>query len=176
MQFSDQTFNENFISTIGVDFKIRTIELNEKPMKVQIWDTAGQERFHSITSNYYHGSNAIIVVYDISNRDSFENLKKWIEDVEHYASSRVCKIIVGNKSDLEDKRAVSTDEGQDFAKALGVPFMETSAKTSYNINELFIKMCYAMDERHSKNLDALNQYIPLSEGMPLQKEYSFCSC
>lgn len=145
-------------------------------MKVQIWDTAGQERFHSITSNYYHGSHGIIVVYDISNRDSFDNLKKWIDDVERYSNSKVCKIIVGNKADLDEKRVVSFEEGSDFAKALGVPFIETSAKTAYNINELFTRMCYAMNERNSMKLDQISQMRTLSEGIPLNNEYSFCSC
>ena len=135
------------MSTIGVDFKIRTMEVNGKQIKLQIWDTAGQERFQSITANYYHGSHAIAIVYDVTNRQSFDNLRKWVADVERLANPQVCKLIVGNKADLEDKRQVRREEGQVFADNLGVPFIETSAKTSFNVREMFTQMCLAINQR-----------------------------
>ncbi|EAY11403.1 GTP-binding protein YPTM1, putative [Trichomonas vaginalis G3] len=147
LQFSDQTFSDNYVSTIGVDFKIRTLDVDGKQVKLQIWDTAGQERFQSIVSNYYHGSHAIALVYDITDRKSFENLRKWVSDVDRLANKQVCRIIVGNKTDLSDKRAVRRDEGQAFADSLGVPFIETSAKTANNIQQLFIQMCQAVSRK-----------------------------
>jgi Ras-related protein Rab-1A len=152
LQFSDQTFSDTYVSTIGVDFKIRTMETNGKQIKLQIWDTAGQERFQSITANYYHGSHAIAIVYDITNRQSFENLRRWVSDVDRLGNSQVCKIVIGNKADLEDKRAVRRDEGQAFADNLGVPFLETSAKTSFNVREMFNQMCLAISQRQGNRL------------------------
>jgi Ras-related protein Rab-1A len=147
LQFSDQTFSENYVSTIGVDFKIRTLEVNGKQIKLQIWDTAGQERFQSITTNYYHGSHGIAIVYDITNRQSFDNLRRWVADVDRLGNPQVCRIIIGNKADLQEKRQVKRHEGQSFADNLGVPFLETSAKTSFNVREMFNKMCLAIAQR-----------------------------
>jgi Ras-related protein Rab-1A len=168
------------VSTIGVDFKIRTMEVNGKQVKLQIWDTAGQERFQSITANYYHGSHAIAIVYDITNRQSFENLRRWVADVDRLGSPQVCRIVIGNKADLEDKRQVRRDEGQAFADNLGVPFLETSAKTSFNVREMFHKMCLAIAQRQGARLggrggsDGWNQ----GGGTPLrpQQRRGGCSC
>jgi Ras-related protein Rab-1A len=123
------------------------MEVNGKTVKLQIWDTAGQERFQSITSNYYHGSHAIAIVYDITNRQSFENLRRWIADVDRLGNPQVCKIVIGNKADMEDKRAVRADEGLALANNLGVPFLETSAKTALNVREMFDQMCQAINQR-----------------------------
>ena len=147
IQFADQTFSENYVSTIGVDFKIRTMELDGRSIKLQIWDTAGQERFHSITSNYYNGSHAIAVVYDITNRQTFENVRKWMKDVTELASPNVVKLLVGNKTDLEDKRVVCREEGEMLANSLGIPFIETSAKSADNVQEMFTEMCRAIARR-----------------------------
>jgi Ras-related protein Rab-1A len=123
------------------------MDINGKQVKLQIWDTAGQERFRSITENYYRGSHAIAIVYDITNRQSYDNLRRWVQDVDRLGNPQVCRIVIGNKADLEDKRAVRRDEGQSFADRLGVPFLETSAKTSYNVREMFNQMCVAISQR-----------------------------
>lgn len=109
-------------------------------IKLQIWDTAGQEKFRTITSSYYKGAHGIIVTYDITDRTSFDNIRGWFIEIEKYASENVNKIIVGNKCDLEEKRAVSTEEGQELANSLGVKFLETSAKNSSNVGEAFTAM------------------------------------
>jgi Ras-related protein Rab-1A len=153
LQFSDQTFSDNYVSTIGVDFKIRTMDVGGQQIKLQIWDTAGQERFQTITANYYHGSHAIAIVYDITSRSSFDNLRRWIADVERLATPQVCKLVIGNKADLEEKRQVRRDEGRAFADNLGVPFLETSAKTSYNVREMFNQMCLAINRRQGLRPD-----------------------
>lgn len=156
LQFSDQTFSDNYVSTIGVDFKIRTIDVNGRQIKLQIWDTAGQERFQSITANYYHGSHAIAIVYDITSRQSFENVRKWISEVDRLATPQVCKLLVGNKADLADKREVSKQEGQSLADGLGIPFMETSAKTAYNVKDMFMSMCIAIQNRQGAGRAGFN--------------------
>ncbi|XP_061772919.1 ras-related protein Rab-8B-like [Nerophis ophidion] len=139
-RFSEDSFNTTFISTIGIDFKIRTIELDGKRVKLQIWDTAGQERFRTITTAYYRGAMGIMLVYDISNEKSFENIKNWIRNIEEHASSDVEKMVLGNKCDMADRRQVSKDRGEKLAIDYGVKFLETSAKTSLNVEEAFYSM------------------------------------
>jgi len=138
LRFSDGTFNESFISTIGVDFKIKTIELDGKKIKLQIWDTAGQERFQTITSSYYRGAHGIIVVYDITDQKSFDNIHKWLKEIDNFAGASVLKLLVGNKCDLESSRVISTAKGQELANSLHIPFIETSAKTVVRVDEAFI--------------------------------------
>ena len=113
------------------------MEVNGKKVKLQIWDTAGQERFKNITASYYRGGNGVLVVYDITDRDSFENLNSWLIEIEKNASKNVYKLLIGNKCDLEDKRKVSFQEGKDFATSNGMQFIETSAKTDTKVKDAF---------------------------------------
>jgi len=138
LRFADHTYTESYISTIGVDFKIRTIELNGKTVKLQIWDTAGQERFRTITSSYYRGAHGIIIVYDVTDPDSFNNVRKWMQEIDRYASESVRKLIVGNKSDLEKR--VDTAMAKEFADSMNVQFLETSAKNASNVEKAFLAM------------------------------------
>ncbi|KAH3757033.1 Ras family protein [Pelomyxa schiedti] len=140
LRFADDTYTESYISTIGVDFKIRTIELDSKTIKLQIWDTAGQERFRTITSSYYRGAHGIIIVYDITDAVSFNNVRQWLQEIERYACENVNKLMVGNKSDLTTKRAVEYNTAKEFADGLGITFLETSAKNSTNVEQAFLKM------------------------------------
>lgn len=139
LRFADNSFEENFLSTIGVDFKVKQIVVDEKKVKLQIWDSAGQERFKNITASYYRNCSAIIIVYDITSKDSFNKVSDWVEEVRRYVPSAPL-LLVGNKCDLEDKRQVSQQDGDELAKRLGLIFLETSAKTSYNIEEAFQEM------------------------------------
>mmetsp|Transcript_35893 Transcript_35893/g.52447 ORF Transcript_35893/g.52447 Transcript_35893/m.52447 type:complete len:289 (-) Transcript_35893:378-1244(-) len=147
LRFADDTYTESYISTIGVDFKIRTIELDGKTIKLQIWDTAGQERFRTITSSYYRGAHGIIVVYDVTDNESFNNVKQWLHEIDRYACENVNKLLVGNKSDLTTKRVVSTEQGKEFADSLGIEFLETSAKTSTNVEQAFLTMASQIKAR-----------------------------
>lgn len=148
LRFADDTYTESYISTIGVDFKIRTIDLDAKTIKLQIWDTAGQERFRTITSSYYRGAHGIIVVYDTTDLESFNNVKQWLHEIDRYASENVNKLLVGNKSDLTSKRAVSYDQAKEFADSLGIAFIETSAKSSTNVEKAFMTMASQIKERY----------------------------
>ena len=127
-RFSDDAFNNTFISTIGIDFKIKTIELRGKKVKLQIWDTAGQERFHTITTSYYRGAMGIMLVYDITNSKSFDNIAKWLRNIQEHANEDVEKMILGNKCDMDDKRVISKERGETIARENGVPFLEVRSR------------------------------------------------
>ena len=137
LRFVDNQWNDLFVPTIGVDFKIRTMEIDNKNVKLQIWDTAGQERFKNITASYYRGAHGIFVVYDISDMESFKNINNWLIEIEKNANKNVYKILVGNKCDLEDKRTVSYQQGKELAETYGMQFIETSAKSNTNVDEAF---------------------------------------
>jgi len=120
--------------------KIRTINLDEKTVKLQIWDTAGQERFRTITSSYYRGAQGIIIVYDVTDKDSFNNVRQWLHEIDRYASENVQKLLVGNKSDLVEKRETTEEEAKRMAEEEGMTYMETSAKNSTNVEKAFMTM------------------------------------
>jgi Ras-related protein Rab-1A len=137
LRFTDDVFNTSYISTIGVDFKIKTMEIRDKTVKFQIWDTAGQDRFRTITSSYYRGSNAVILCYDTTDKNTFKNIVKWLDEVKMYSAISPLLILCGTKIDLEKEREVDRQEAEDFAKANNMHFFESSAKNNSNINEIF---------------------------------------
>lgn len=140
MQFADKSFNESFISTIGVDFRFQTLEIDGKTVKLQIWDTAGQERFRTITSAYYRGADGIVMVYDVTSQESFDHVDEWLAEVDKFASENTCKLLVGNKADLTDERKVSSDQARELAQKINVQFIETSAKTATHVTTAFTLM------------------------------------
>jgi len=140
LRFGEDQYSDQYISTIGVDFKIKEVELDGKSVRMQIWDTAGQERFRTITCSYYRTAHGIIVCYDVTDRESFSNVKQWLHEIEKYAGERVHILLVGNKSDMESKRVVSFQEGRDFADSLNMEFVETSAKNATNVEKAFMTM------------------------------------
>ena len=161
-RFSDDVYSEAYISTIGVDFKIRTIEVDGRVCKLQIWDTAGQERFRTITSSYYRGAHGIVLVFDITNPESFANCEMWLVEVQRYASEQVKIILVGTKSDLTEKRKVAFADAQEFAIKHGMEYIETSAKTATNVESAFLNLAKELCvSNHSMTLkDQTN--IPIS--------------
>ncbi|CAE6421332.1 unnamed protein product [Rhizoctonia solani] len=222
LRFADDTYTESYISTIGVDFKIRTIELEGKTVKLQIvrvqypgsvilprnalvplndpigcrkdipdprsispsalravvishlstcfllaafalltffitqWDTAGQERFRTITSSYYRGAHGIIVVYDVTDNDTFTNVKQWLQEIDRYASEGVNKLLVGNKSDLTSKKVVEYTVAKEFADQLSIPFLETSAKNATNVEQAFLTMAKQIKDRMGSTTSTTN--------------------
>ena len=126
------------MNSIGVDFKLKNIEIDSKKIKLQIWDTAGQERFKTITTSYYKGAHAILIVFDITDRDSFDHVRNWMADIDKFAKEGVLRILVGNKCDLADKRQVTMEEAKEIANKYGIKYIETSAKDTINIDDLFI--------------------------------------
>jgi len=162
LRFADDTYTESYISTIGVDFKIRTIELDGKTIKLQIWDTAGQERFRTITSSYYRGAHGIIVVYDVTDQESFANVKQWLHEIDRYACENVNKLLVGNKSDLSSKRVVAYDTAKEFADNLGIEFLETSAKNADNVEQAFMTMAAQIKNRMASAPSTDKQSVKLN--------------
>lgn len=151
LRFADDKWTDSYISTIGVDFKIRTIELDQKTIKLQIWDTAGQERFRTISSTYYRGAHGIIVVYDVTNRVSFDNVQRWLSEIDKYARENVNKLLVGNKADAaegaDSSRQVPMEDGKKFAEGKDIPFLETSAKTGTFVDTAFLMMAHEIKNK-----------------------------
>jgi Ras-related protein Rab-35 len=137
LRFADNTFTGSYITTIGVDFKIRTIEADGEKVKLQIWDTAGQERFRTITSTYYRGTHGVIVVYDVSNGETFANVKRWLHEIDQNCEL-VNRILVGNKNDDPNTKVVLTEDAQRFADQMNIKLFETSAKENINVEEMFM--------------------------------------
>ena len=168
LRYTDETFNSKLVNSIGVDFKMKKREIDGKIIKVQIWDTAGHERFRTITYSYYRGANAIIIVFDLSDKKSFISITEWLKQIEKHANENVFKFLVGNKSDLVDKRQITYEEAKQYADEHDLPYIETSAKEGININELFdssIKTFLANSKsyRGEKNIKLNSQSTNSSE-------------
>ncbi|EEB17024.1 conserved hypothetical protein [Pediculus humanus corporis] len=145
-----------FLVVAGIDFKVRTIDVDGKKIKLQIWDTAGQERFRTITTAYYRGAMGIMLVYDITNEKSFENIKNWIRNIEENASADVEKMLLGNKCELEEKRQVTKEKGEQLAIEYGIKFIETSAKASIHVQDAFYMLARDIKAKTEKKLEASN--------------------
>ena len=150
LRFADDSWTDTHISTIGVDFKIKTLTIDGKTIKLQIWDTAGQERFRTITSSYYRGAQGIILVYDCTDMESFQNVKQWMGEIDRYACENVNKLLVGNKTDLVDEKVVETSVAKEFADSMDIPFIETSAKNATNVEQCFQTMAADIKNRLSE--------------------------
>lgn len=154
-RFTEGEFDPSHISTIGVDFKMKTIEIDGLRVRVQIWDTAGQERYQTITKQYYRRAQGILFVYDITNLPSFQHIAKWAGDVDEHAPDDVQTILVGNKADEEFSRQVTKDQGKKLAETYGMEFFETSASTSSNISESFIRLTELVLQAQKRDVDDL---------------------
>ena len=155
VRFVEDKFSPSFITTIGIDFKIKTVDINGKKIKLQLWDTAGQERFRTITTAYYRGAMGIILVYDVTDERTFANVKQWFKTVNDHASDDAQLLLVGNKSDM-DTRVVSYEQGEALAQELGLPFIESSAKDDSNVNEIFFTLAKLIQDKIDSNAMSSN--------------------
>ncbi|KAK3324765.1 ras family-domain-containing protein [Cercophora scortea] len=143
-RFMYDSFDNMYQATIGIDFLSKTMYLEDRTVRLQLWDTAGQERFRSLIPSYIRDSSVAVVVYDISNAKSFQNTRKWIDDVRAERGNDVIIVLVGNKTDLNDKREVTTQQGEEEAKKNNLMFVETSAKLGHNVKTLFKRIAQAL--------------------------------
>ncbi|XP_028451352.1 ras-related protein Rab-6A isoform X1 [Sander vitreus] len=177
-RFMYDSFDNTYQATIGIDFLSKTMYLEDRTIRLQLWDTAGQERFRSLIPSYIRDSAAAVVVYDITNVNSFQQTTKWIDDVRTERGSDVIIMLVGNKTDLADKRQVSIEEGERKAKELNVMFIETSAKAGYNVKQLFRRVAAAlpgMDNTQDKSREDMID-IKLEKPPELPVSDGGCSC
>lgn len=147
LRYANDSFSPTFITTIGIDFKIKNIEIDNKRVKLQIWDTAGQERFRTITTSYFRGAQGIVLVYDVTDRRSFESIRNWISQIQQHADVHVNKILVGNKCDMLDEKVVSTEEGKKLAEEFNMEFWEASAKNDVNVEQSFHSIAKSVKDR-----------------------------
>ena len=165
-RYSSDSFNPAYVYTVAIDFKIKTIRLNGKTIKLQIWDTAGQERFRSITLSFYRGIIGFLLVYDVTNEESFDCIGKWLRNINEKANEEAVCMIIGNKCDMEDKRVVSTKQGQELADCHRIPLMETSCKTSINIERVFNEITLMILDKQTKKPNIPESTMPV---LPLDK-------
>jgi len=177
-RYSEDIFNNKFITTIGIDFKIRTIELDGKKIKLQIWDTAGQERFRTITQAYYRGAMGILLVYDVTDEKSFSNIRSWMRNIEQHANTEVVKVLLGNKCDMKQKRTVKQEDGEELAKEYGIEFFETSAKDKINVDQAFTRMAKLIKDkrRDEVNENTINTAHNINLDNNVQKRKSGGCC
>ncbi|KAJ3435809.1 ras and ef-hand domain-containing protein [Anaeramoeba flamelloides] len=150
VQLTEQKFYSGTTTTIGVNFTSMEYDFDSTTVRLKIWDTAGQEIFRSMTKTYYRGSSCAIIVYDVTSSESFERVDDWIKDVKEFVKDEILLILVGNKVDLEDRRKISTESGQNFANENNMLFYETSALTGSNVQEIFKKCAKKSYKKHSK--------------------------
>ena len=138
MRYSDNVFVENYITTIGLDYKLKNVKLDSgKTIKVQLWDTAGQDKYRTIAKNYFKGSHGILLLYDITKQSSFDNIREWVRDIKEEVNEKAILFLIGNKIDMEDQRKIPKEKGVELAEEFKIPFFEASAKSGENVDEVF---------------------------------------
>ena len=147
LRYCENSFQESHLTTIGLDFRLKTVNLEDKrKIKVQIWDTAGEDRFRAITRNYYRGANGIILMYDVTDQKSFEHIRDWVEKIKEDAVEEIIIYLVGNKIDLNNKRIITNEEGKKLAAEYNIKYYETSVKNSIGVEEVFLSLIKEMDD------------------------------
>ncbi|XP_078091212.1 RAB3D, member RAS oncogene family, a [Mustelus asterias] len=179
-RYADDSFTSAFVSTVGIDFKVKTVYRNEKRVKLQIWDTAGQERYRTITTAYYRGAMGFLLMYDIANQDSFNAVHDWATQIKTYSWDNAQVILVANKSDLEDDRVVPSEDGRRLADELGFEFFEASAKENINVKQVFERLVDIICVKMSESLDVDPTLISNNKNSSLaeksQPQQSGCPC
>ncbi|CAD8077816.1 unnamed protein product [Paramecium sonneborni] len=150
-KYTENMFTDSYLPTIGVDFKVQHFELNGKAIKAQIWDCAGQERFMTITSSYFKGAHGIFIFYDVTDKQSFNDIQKWLDQADKFGQASVPKMLIGNKTDLKDQRQITFEEGKQFADASGMSFLEISVKDGLNVQQAILSMTLEILAEQEKN-------------------------
>jgi len=182
LRFTKNIFKDEFLNSIGVDFKSKDLNIDGKKIKLQIWDTAGQERFRTITSSYYRGAHAIAVVFDVTNRQSYEHVQRWMSDINKYAKENVLKFLIGNKSDLVNDIKVLYEEARALASQMNTTYFSLSAKKNENINEFFetatrlFLIKYNFFEKENKNVTLNKKDIKDNKKKKKKKDDNCWNC
>jgi len=177
VRYADNDFNESVLATIGIDFKIKTIDHEGKRIKLQIWDTAGQERFRTITQAYYRGAMGILLIYDVTNTKTWSNIRNWVRNIEANAPQTVNKILIGNKCDMTAMRQVTAQQGEQLAREYDMKFFETSARSGQNVSEAFLTLATDVKDRLLKGGDGAQQQtggVNLSQTQPAAAKRGCC--
>ena len=159
LKYIEDKFSENYVSTIGIEYKIKTLIINWKKVLLRIWDTSGQERYRSITQNFYRNANGILFIFDITNKETFENIKNWIIDSDS-EDNQVIKVLVGNKIDIDENRKIDNDIIQKYAEKKGMKYYETSAKEGINIDLVFRKIAELILSKSEEEEGKEEEYHP----------------
>lgn len=152
-RYADDSFTSAFVSTVGIDFKVKTVLRQDKRVKLQIWDTAGQERYRTITTAYYRGAMGFILMYDVTNEESFNAVQDWSTQIKTYSWDNAQVVLAGNKCDLEDERLISSEQGKQLAQSMGIEFFESSAKENVNVAAIFDRLVDIICVKMSESLD-----------------------
>lgn len=174
-RFCDGKFDSNFVLTIGVDYKWKSVDRNGRKLKLQVWDTAGQERFRTITPAYYRAAMGVVITYDITDKNTFDHVEFWAQQLDLHGDENVQRILVGNKSDLLEHRKVSTEEGEALARRFNMDFFETSAKSGANVDEAFLVIAdHVVSQRYANSAPAQRSAtVTLTPG---KKKPGSCAC
>ncbi|XP_065923561.1 ras-related protein Rab-26 isoform X5 [Magallana gigas] len=173
VRFKDGAFlSGSFISTVGIDFRNKVVDVEGTKVKLQIWDTAGQERFRSVTHAYYRDAHALLLLYDVSNKASFDNIRAWLGEINEYAQEDVVIMLLGNKADMTSERVIRTEDGERLANEYNVAFMETSAKTGMNVDLAF--MAVAKDLKMKKTRKPTDPKFSVTDYVNQEKQSVGC--
>lgn len=178
-RYADDSFTSAFVSTVGIDFKVKTVFRQDKRVKLQIWDTAGQERYRTITTAYYRGAMGFILMYDVTNEESFNSVHDWCTQIKTYSWDNAQVVLVGNKCDMEDERVISFERGKQLADSLGLEFFETSAKENINVRAVFERLVDIICDKMSESLDSDPSMLNSKQGTRLdgaQPSNFNCNC
>ena len=177
LRYVEGDFPGNIMSSIGVDFKTKQIDLDDRLIKLQIWDTAGHEKFRTITTSYYKSAHAIIILYDITQKASFDHIRNWITEIDKFGKQGVLKVIVGNKLDMENNRKITKEAAENLALKYGIKFWEVSAKDNTNIEEMFLDTIKTLLEKNSKIISegsSMATNIQLNKNVKNKKNKKCC--
>jgi len=175
-RFVDNQFDTNFISTIGVDFKIHYMKVDQQDIKLQVWDTAGQERFRTITTSYYRGANGIMIIFDVTDSASFEKVRYWLNELKEHVGQDMPALLIGNKTDLTRDRTVDPAAAQRFAQEVGIKLLETSAKTNAGVTEAYAELVSMMMKQKAASPSGAQESVPLNQQSQNTSSGGGCGC
>ncbi|KAK8894612.1 hypothetical protein M9Y10_023049 [Tritrichomonas musculus] len=175
MRYTEDRFTDSFLTTVGVDFKVKEVSVDGQLVKLQVWDTAGQEQFHTITKSYFRGAHGILLCFDVGKLETFEKTHMWMDSIHESAAENVDVVLIGNKNDIPpDKRAVSSEEGNKLAEEYNIPYFETSAKTGEGISEAFDALIRIVMSRKVSEPPEKTKHIKIDHVDEPKKKSSCC--